>query len=209
MRLDRKFLSVFMAILGFLAIGLLSLLLAERMVAVWGLIVIGIRLLGDLPQWFWWAAGIAALSVYGLGISGNLLSMMWPRAKESPSALVAPGRLGTIYRNLSRKGYGEYHRRELRDLLGSLAVDFIALKRDIPESDALRVFREGNWTDDPGLRSYLLPRESSREQNRGLWRRFRKRKPASFPEETQDALERLIAYSESEEAVLGISQADD
>jgi len=209
MRLDRKFFSVFMAIPGFLAIGLLSLLLAEGMVAMWGLIVIGMRLLVDLPQWYWWAAGIAALSIYGLGISGNLLSMMWPRAKESPSALVAPGRLGTIYGSLSRKNHGEYYRRELRDLLGSLAVDVIALKRDIPESDALRVFREGSWTDDQGLRSYLLPGESSREQSRDMWRRFRKRKPAPFLEETQDALERLSSYSKSEEAILGIFQADD
>lgn len=209
MRLDRISWTVLTAILGVLAIGLLSLLLAEGMVGMWGLIMLGMRLLGDLPQWFWWAAGIAALSIYGLGISGNLLTMMWPRPKKSIPTSSAPGRLGTIYRSLSRKGHGEYHRRELRDLLGSLAVDLIALKRDIPESDALRVFREGNWTTDPGLRSYLLPRESSREQSRGLCRRFRKRKPASFHEETQDALERLSSYSKSEEAVLGISHADD
>lgn len=198
-----------MTILGFLAIGLLSLLLAEGMVAMGRLIMLGMRLLGDLPQWFWWAAGIAALSICGLGISGNLLSMMWLRAKESPSALVAPGRLGTIHRSLSRKGYGEYRRRELRDLVGSLAVDLITLKRDIPESDALRIFREGDWTDDPGLGSYLFPRESSREQSPGRRRWFRKSKPASFLEETHDALERLIAYSKSEEAVLDISEADD
>jgi hypothetical protein len=209
MRRDRRCLIILRAVLGVLAIGLLSLLLAQGIVAMPGLIILGMHILGDLPQIFWWAAGVAALIICGLGALRNLGIMMGSRSKESTLASSAVGRFGVIYRNLSRRSYGEYSRKELRKLLGSLAIDLIALKRDIPESEAARIFREGDWTDDPALRSYFLPQESSCEQGRGLWRRLKKSRAAISPEETQEALARLISYGEFQERTFGISQAND
>lgn len=209
MRRDRRCLIILRAVLGVLAIGLPSLLLAQGMVAMPGLIILGLRILGDLPQVFWWAAGVAALIICGLGILRNLGIMMWSRSKESALASSTPGRFGAIYRSLSRTGYGEYSRNELRKLLGSLAIDLIALKRDIPESEAAHIFREGDWTDDPALRSYLLPQESSCEQSRGLWRRLRKSKSPPFPVETENVLARLVSYGEFQERTFGIPQSND
>jgi hypothetical protein len=209
MQRDRRCLIVLGAILGVLAIGLFSLLLAQGMVVMPGLIILGMRILGDLPQVFWWTAGVATLVICGLGVLRTLGIMIGSWSKGSALASSSPGRFGDIYRSLSTTDYGEYSRNELRALLGSLAIDLIALKRDIPESEAARIFREGDWTDDPALRSYLLPKESRREQSCGLWRRLKRSRSAPFPVETENALERLIIYGEFQEKTFGIPQAND
>jgi hypothetical protein len=188
---DRSSLIILMAILGVLSICLVSLLLAQGMATILGLIILGTRIIAELPQILWWGAGVAVLIIGGLRVLCRLGTVMWFRSEESTPASFSPGRLGVIHRSLSRTGYGEYSRNEVRKLLGSLTIDVIALKLDIPETEATRLFREGNWTEDSDLASSLLPQQSSPEQGRSLWRRIKKSRSAPFLEETQNTLDRI------------------
>lgn len=207
---DRKSRTVFVVILSALAIGTVAILLAKGTVAILDFILLGTRLLGNLPEVFWWASAVAVLVICGLGTLGKLGVVIWSRSKEPTVVSFPPGRLGVIYRSLSRVNTGEYAKKEVRELLGVLAVDFIALRVDSTDCEAAELFRKGVWTDDPALGSYFHMQGSSSEQGRRFLRFLRKPDSAPFLEETHKTLDRLISYGEFEEnKELGNSHAND
>lgn len=199
-----------MLILSILAIGSVSLVLAQGTVAILDFIFLGARLLGNLPEVFWWTAGAAVLVICGLGTLRNLVVRMYSRSRKPTLPSSQPGRLGDIHRHLSRVNTGEYARNEVRELLQVLAVDFIALKLDSSDLEAAELFREGGWTEDSALRSYFLSRKSFSEQGRRLRRFLNKPDPAPFLKETRNTLDRLICCGEfQEKKEFGNTQSDD
>jgi len=188
------------ATLGALVIYSVFPLLVQGMDSLLRFILGGIFILSALPQMLWWAAGVTVLTFWGLRILINLVTRKSPEPYEKGGQAEDQnyrGRLRVIYQRLLGASSGRYYQEEARNILRSLAVDWIALKLDISEEEARERFLQGNWTEDRTLKAYFFEDPPWGREKQGFWRRFRrfKRKEnRTFLEETEKALDRLKSY---------------
>ena len=162
---------------------------------LWGIGIQGLAILGALPQVLWWTLGVAIFTLWGSIVLRRLAGSKWELSRREPAPLYLPGRLGFIYQSLSHARAESYSQEKVTDILQSLTIDLISLRRDIPEEEARRRFRQGDWTEDPDLLSYFDQRSSFASKGPRRWYRGRKSPSPDFLKKTQGILDRLQSFN--------------
>jgi len=194
MKTDRRWLILPTLILAASFLYFSFPLVVEGIHSLIAILILGGAILWALPQILWWILGTAFLVLWSLGVIVHLAGRELAGKMKTKSDRPFSGRLRAIHRTLSRGGSGRYFQDEVRNLLRARAVDLIALKLDISEEEAQKRFHEGDWTEDPLMKTYFSEANNWGKENRGKWRWLQKSKNPDFLQNAQSALERLEIY---------------
>lgn len=168
---------------------------------IWGsrsfLVVLnlGVAILRALPQALCWAMVAALPTIWGLRVIIHLGSGGVSRRNATGIEPLLPGRMEIIHKAFVRAESSKYSQEEVKNLLRSLALDLIALKKDLSEAETRQRFNRGDWTDDPALSAFLKQGPDAREEKRGRWPGSKKPRARAFPDDVMDAMDRLEVFS--------------
>jgi hypothetical protein len=147
-----------------------------------------------LPRLLWWLSGVLLLCFL---ISKLLLQWgrtLFRRSSKIRPMRLFPGRLNDVYEWLEQANTGgAYSRDRVSELCGALAVDFIALKLDLSQEDARKLFWTGDWTRDENLKTYFFEKQKPGTSTilGRLQQRFGKSRVPGFLKETRIIINHL------------------
>lgn len=150
-------------------------------------------LLLAIPLELWWIIGILVLTLMAIKVMLRLGRHLLGASKTPISYSRPQGRLTDLHHTLLSASRGDYSKENVRQLLHSLAIDLIALERDISQDEARRSFIDRTWTRNEALKSYLYKEREFRPRRLGWLRRSEKETP-EFLKETKEALDELEHY---------------
>jgi hypothetical protein len=166
---------------------------------VYGLSILGgiAWQMGALPQVLWWNLGLAILGGWGLIGLARRSKLRWPGfSKEKSSFPFSSGPLRSLYQSFGQARGSAYGQEKIMNQLQSLAIDLLTLKRNLPEEEGRKIFRQGDWTDDPELLSFFQERPAFREKRPGILRRRIKSFEPDFLLKSQKVLDRLRSWAD-------------
>ena len=195
MRIDRWLMALILVMAGLVIYGLYPFLIYGMELLLF-IMTQGLSALLALPQLLWWLAGTIFLTFWGLKLLLRLGENTFSGPGSPLTAAAFHGRLQALHRRLYDAGLGHYSQEEVRQLFRLLTIDLIALKLDLSEEEARKVFFRGDWTQDHVLKAYLHKERGFLTQRRGqrLLQWLGRSESPSFLQETRDVLNHLEAY---------------
>jgi len=164
------------------------------------------NIISALSPLLWWQLGVIFLTCSTLAILKNLKKSISSGTgrkdalKDDPDK---PGRLWEIWQLLRRAEAGQYYQGEIKNILQSVIINSIALKKEISTEEARANFRQGIWTEEKLLKVFFTEPILMKEKRR-LWWRFKKNQSYFFLTEVEKVLDKLtsanILFAERENA---------
>jgi hypothetical protein len=152
------------------------------------LFVAAVSALLALPRLLWWLSGVLLLSFIYFKLLLQWRKTLFIRSSKTRPMHPIPGRLNNVYEWLDQANTGgDYSQDRIRELCSALAVDFIALKQDLSQTEARKLFLTGDWTRNENLKTYFSERQRSGIKTilGRLQQRFGKSRVPGFLQETR------------------------
>jgi hypothetical protein len=158
------------------------------------LLVAAVSALLALPRLLWWLSGALLLSFIYFKLLLQWRKTLFTRSSKTRPMNPIPGRLNNVYEWLDQANPdGIYSQERIRELCSTLAVDFIALKQDLSQTEARKLFLTGDWTRNENLKTYFSEkrRPGTKTILDRLINRFGKSRAPEFLQETRTIINLL------------------